>query len=374
VPTNAELRYLIDTYLDWTKAQNLPVVDGVAVDLSAVETAAWPRLGAGCRAAFVHLRGRGDFVALQVIDIPQGSQTERLHHLFDEVFYVLSGSGRVTVALDGNSRPFEFGPRALLSPPMNAPFRIANIRIANTGRETLRIVCATDLPFVMNIFRNEDFLFNNRFSFPERWGQERYFQGEGDFLEHKPGTHMWETNFIPDLVTLPLPKWEERGAGSRNVNLILSDSSMHAHVSEIPAATYKKAYCHTPGAHVLILAGSGYTLMWKLNDADFERHEWKPGTAFALPDGTFHQHFNTAGEPARYLSVSIGSCRYPVLTRKVVRKQAPTTSWENGGPQVEYADQDPRIHQIWLQSLAREGQKSAMGQYFDEQKITSEMA
>src|SRR5262245_38081374 len=36
--SNAELRYLIDTYLDWTKRQQVPIVEGVAVDLHTVET------------------------------------------------------------------------------------------------------------------------------------------------------------------------------------------------------------------------------------------------------------------------------------------------------------------------------------------------
>ena len=61
------LRYLIDSYLDWSKAEGIPIVDAFAVDLTAVETKPWPRLGDGVRGALVHLKGRGDFIALQVI-------------------------------------------------------------------------------------------------------------------------------------------------------------------------------------------------------------------------------------------------------------------------------------------------------------------
>ena len=68
------LRYLIDSYLEWIARQGVPVVEGIAVDLNAIETAPWPRLGGGARAAFVQLRGRGDFVGLQVIDIPPGGR------------------------------------------------------------------------------------------------------------------------------------------------------------------------------------------------------------------------------------------------------------------------------------------------------------
>src|SRR5439155_20451551 len=85
----ADLRYLIDTYLDWSGRQQIPIVEGLAADLDTAETAPWPRLGGGCRCAFVHLAGRGDFLALQLIEIPPGAETGSLRHLYDEVLYVL---------------------------------------------------------------------------------------------------------------------------------------------------------------------------------------------------------------------------------------------------------------------------------------------
>jgi mannose-6-phosphate isomerase-like protein (cupin superfamily) len=371
VATNAELRYLIDTYLDWTEAEQIPVIEGIAVDLNTVETAPWKRLGGDCRGAFVHLRGRGDFVALQVIEIPAGGKTDWARHLYDDVFYVLSGHGSATVDLGGGqTQSFEFGPRALFSVPLNAPFRLFNA----AGSEPLRLVSANDLPFIMKVYRNENFIFDNTFPFPERVGKKAYFSGEGDFIEMKPGDHMWETNFVPDLGTLSLPAWETRGVGSRNVKIILSDSSMHAHSSEMSVGTYKKGHRHGPGAHVFAVTGSGYTLMWYKGDKEFERHEWQHGFVFAPPDGMFHQHFNTGDEPARYLAVSMGSHRYPVQARKVKRKKAPELSVKEGGLQINYEDQDPRIHQIWLKELAKAGKKSGMGKVFDEQKILSEIS
>ena len=37
---------------------------------------------------------------------------------------------------------------------------------------------------------------------------------------------------------------------------------MHAHISEIAPATYKKAHRHMAGTHVLTLTGDGYSLLW----------------------------------------------------------------------------------------------------------------
>jgi mannose-6-phosphate isomerase-like protein (cupin superfamily) len=366
-----KLRYLLDPYLDWTKEQQIPVVEGIAVDLNAVETQPWPRLGKGCRAAFVHLKGRGDFVALLVVDLDPGASTTLARHLFDEVFYVLSGSGSATVDLgSGRSRSFEWGPRALFSVPLNAPYRLFN----GSGRDRARLVVAYDLPFYMNFFRSEGLLFDNPFAFPERVGRESFFNGEGEFLPLKPGQHMWETNLVPDLGSFELPEWETRGAGSRNIKFILADSPMHAHTSEMAVGTYKKAHAHGPGAHVFAVTGSGYTLMWSEGDQDFERHEWRHGWVFAPPDDVFHQHFNTGPEPARYLALSLGSHRYPILARKVARKTEPEKSVKHGGIQIDYVDQDPRIHSIWLKELAKTGVASRMGKYFDEDRIRTEGA
>ena len=86
----------------------------------------------------------------------------------------------------------------------------------------------------------------------------------------------------------------------------------------------------------------------------------------------FHQHFNTGREAARYLAISMGSHRYPVLGHKLKLKQAPDASIQEGGAQINYEDQDPRIHAIWLRELAATGVASRMGKYFDEERIRQE--
>jgi hypothetical protein len=196
-------------------------------------------------------------------------------------------------------------------------------------------------------------------------GRAASFAGEGEFMPVAPGRHMWETNHIPDLGALALSEWEARGAGNRNINIILSDSSMHAHVSEMPAGTYTKGRRHDAGVHVMAISGAGYTLVWKPGDSVFERLELRPGSIFALTDETLHQHFNPGGEPLRYLALSIGSDRYPVLARKLKRRQVFDASVKDGGLQIDYQDQDPRIHAMWRDEISRTGAASRMEQIFE---------
>ena len=42
---------------------------------------------------------------------------------------------------------------------------------------------------------------------------------------------------------------------------------------------------------------------------------------------------------------------------------------KQGGAQVEYEDQDPRVHQIWLNEIASHGVESRMGPYIDESRF-----
>ena len=84
-------RILRDPYLEWCAGEGVPIVEEFAVNLHHVETAPWPRIGAD--AAFVHLKGRGDFISIFVLDLPPGAKSAPQKHLYEEVVYVLSGHG-----------------------------------------------------------------------------------------------------------------------------------------------------------------------------------------------------------------------------------------------------------------------------------------
>jgi hypothetical protein len=130
---------------------------------------------------------------------------------------------------------------------------------------------------VLEMFRNDRFIFDNDFFFDERAGSDDYYNGGGELTMVRPGNNIRETNFIPDLGALELTEWSARGAGSRNLILLMAKSSMHAHVSEVQAGTYKKAHRHPAGRQVFTVTGKGYSLLWFEGDRDFTRVEWHPG-------------------------------------------------------------------------------------------------
>jgi hypothetical protein len=293
-----------------------------------------------------------------VYDIAAGQATAPQRHLYEEVIYVLEGSGSTQIELaGGQKRSFEWGPKSLFAIPLNARHRHFN----GSGRERALLASTTDLPLVMNLFHNEKFIFDTNFDFSDRSGKNEYYSGEGDLITVRPGNHMWETNFVPDLAAIELKSWGDRGAGGTNIMFVLADGSMHAHISEMPVGTYKKGHRHGPGFHVMCVTGHGYSLCWYEGDKEFLRIDWKHGTVFPPADQQFHQHFNTSRHPARYLATNIGGLRYPMTVKqrrsllglKAGEKGAVSTNIKEGGDQIEYEDQDPRIHRIWLEEMRK---------------------
>lgn len=362
-------RYLVDPYQDWAESEGIPIHTDFGLDLLDLETAQWDRYDA--RGCFAHLHGRGDFMADYVLEVLPTQKTRPVKHLYEAFYYVLAGHGSVAVQLPkGGIRTFEFGPKALFAIPLNCQYQVFN----GSGTEPVRLSCTNDAPLTINLFHNIDFVFTNDFAFPERVVNPKYFEGDGEHSVFNKDSvkiqNVWETNFVNDLTSFKLYSFDGRGKGSLNVNFVLADGTMHAHVSQVPTGRYKKAHRHAAGTHVHAVDGGGYTLLWYEGDSEFVEVPWRHGIVYAPPFWMFHQHFNTGPAPARYLACSLGSRRYPFIALR--RKSAEgngAVSVSKGGRQVEYEEQDPRVHRKFLEELTNTGLDSQMGDVFDEDAI-----
>jgi len=360
-PLSEHPKLLLDPYATWTEKEGVPVTEDFGVDLLTCPTGRWPRYGV--EGGIVNLKGRGDFVSIFVLDLKPGAQTAPQKHLFEEVVYVLSGHGSTSVETsDGRKHSFEWGPKSLFALPLNARYQHFN----TSGREHARIASTNNFCMMLNLFHNEEFIESNPYKFPEREGSQKSFSGEGDFIPVRPGRNMWETNFVPDLAAFELKEWAARGAGGSNMMFVLADGTMHAHISQMPVGTYKKAHRHGPDFHVFAVTGQGYSLLWYDIAKELVRIDWKHGVVFAPPDQMFHQHFNTSPDPARYLAVAFGGLRYPFTESKRHVFMGMDVTVKEGGCQIEYEDQDRRIHDIFLKELAQTGAKSGMAKFIDE--------
>ena len=358
---SASPRFLLDPYLDFIRSEGIPIVEDFGLDLLGVDVRPWPRMEAA--GAYALAKGRGDFIDSYVLEIGPGRATAPQRHLFEEVVYVIAGNGTTVVDLPGGGhRSFEWGPRSLFALPLNAGYRHFNA----SGRDPARLAGVSSLPLMLKAFHDLAFVFDNPWEFPRRIGDERSFSGDGQFIPVRPGRHMWETNFVPDLGTFELRSWETRGAGGSNIMFVLADGTMHAHVSEMPVGTYKKAHRHGADFHIFPVSGHGYSLLWYEGDQDLVRVDWRHGSVYAPPDMMFHQHFNTSPHPARYLAVAFGGLRYPFTEDKRRTFMGMDVSVKDGGRQIEYEDQDPRIHRMYLEEARRHGFTPRMDRFIPQ--------
>lgn len=353
--TNEAYRDLT-SYDKWLEEEGLPLITGFHInDLKDVEVAPWRRKGGA--GAYINLEGTGGTNDSYVVEIPPGGNLKPEKYLFEEVIYVVSGRGATTIWNEGGAKQtFEWQPGSLFSPPLNAWRQHFN----GQGDQPARLFSVTTAPLVINLFHSRDLIFNNPIVFKDRYaGDAGYFSGEGKL---QPG-RVWESNFIPDVASFKLQDMVKRGAGGTNINFELANNTMCAHVSEFPLGTYKKAHRHAAGAHIVLLSGEGYSILWKEGQPKV-RVDWHTGSLFVPPDMWFHQHFNVGRDPARYLAVRWGSKKHRVSG--VLSMAGVEDSLKSGGNQIEYEDEDPEIRKMFEAELAKRGLEPRMGPFFEK--------
>ena len=358
--------FLHDSFLAWCDKQPVPVIEHFGIDLMRVDTRPWDLYG--MNGAVCLMKGRDDFVSVFCFELPPGSKSREMHHLYEEVVYVMDGYGSTQIETpDGQKHSFEWGRNSLFSVPLNARYQHFN----GSGVKPARLASVHNFPFLINLFRNEEFIFGTERDFPERLGPNGYFKGEGQMIEIRPGRHQWETNFVADITNFTLKSWAERGKGSSSLRWVLSDCTLGCHTSQIVPGTYKKAHRHTRGTNVFTIDGQGYSMLWYEGKEDeMVRVDWDHGVLVTPPEQMFHQHFNTGSTPSRYLAVQFGTVRYPMTSAKLDKWTSKNdTSVKKGGNQVEYEDQPAHLHKIWLDEIDKNGVESEMGEIFDEDKI-----
>ena len=233
--------------------------------------------------------------------------------------------------------------------------RAAAPNFNGSGQAPARFVSVTNAPVVINLYEDIDFVFGHRRDFKGR------FNGEPDYFAAGKELDGWtlHTNFIPDAVNLPLPLAEVRGAGGGHVRFSPAKCSLTAHISQFPVATYKKAHAHAPGAHVIILSGEGYSLMWPDGWEKPLRYDWEVGTMIVPPNAVYHQHFNTGKTPARYLAF-----KYAGSPRNSQGVLLCFMSRRIGGDQLDYADESTEVRQMFTDALARNGLSPRMEEHY----------
>ncbi|WAH35612.1 cupin domain-containing protein [Alicyclobacillus dauci] len=346
-------------YQDWVRAEGLDIIAGHYVpNLHHVEVKPWPRRGGA--GVYINHEASRHSNDCYVCDIPAGGKLAPQRQLFEEMIYVLDGHGSTSVWNDaGQKVTFEWNAGSLFAIPLNCWHQHFN----GSGQEKARYLAVTNAPMVINLYEEADFVFNTPYDFKSRFsGEPEYFSNEGT-----QNGFLLETNFVANTRTLPLINAKERGAGGGHIRFNLAKGSMNSHISEFPVGTYKKAHLHGPGAHVIILDGSGFSFMWPEN-SPLQRYDWQEGSMIVPPDRWYHQHFNTGKTPARYLALKYEGT-------SIRNEQGVPKAWISkriGGDQIDYADEDEMVRHVFEEELAKNGLESTMQPVYEAERATLE--
>ena len=329
-------------YQRWVRGQGLDIISALYVaNLRTVEVKPWARRGG--KGVYINHDASRTSNDCYVCEIPPGKKLEPQRQLFEEMILVLDGRGSTAVWNDAGQRiTFEWKAGAMFAIPINAWHQHFN----GSGQDAARFVAVTNGPSVMNLYDDANFVFSTNYDFKGR------FNGEPDYFTPKtePKGFLLPTNFVPDAVNLPLITAKERGAGGGHIRFNMAKGSMSSHISQFPVGTYKKAHAHGPSAHVIILSGEGYSMMWPEGEEP-RRYEWQVGSLIVPPNKWFHQHFNAGATPARYLAF-----KHEVAL--IRNSQGVPTAWISrrvGGEQIDYADEDPKIRNGFADALGKHG-------------------
>jgi uncharacterized RmlC-like cupin family protein len=322
---------------EWVAREGLDLIRGWKVDdVYSVPLKPWARTEG--LAVQIQLEGTGELNAAYVQEIPPGRHLAPQRHLFEELVYVLTGRGSTSVWYSEDRKSsFEWKAGSLFALPLNAYYQFFN----GSGVEPARYVAVTTAPSMLNLVRNDDFIFNNPARFPERFDSESdYFAGEVNrhpFYGFDIPRNIAFGNFFADIDGLPYDE-SNRGVGTRGVQFEIGNGVLGAHNALFPGGTFTKVHRHGPGAHVIWLRGEGYTLMWP-EGGERLKEEWRPGTMLVPPSWWWHQHCVVSANEAQHLALKLNSRR-----NKVNRLGISTMkSTRQGGGQMNFEDFPPGL-------------------------------
>ena len=292
------MRDKFNAYDEWVAEQRVPVLSGSFVgDAREVELEPWAARGAdGAILQFSDQRVCDAYI----LELAPGKSNRSRRQLFEEIVVILDGNGSTEVWYDESmKRSFEWQKGSVFSIPINAWHRHHN----GSGMNRARYVALTSAPPIIEMFRDDEFIFNNNHVFPDRFNAQdpAFFEKPDEYLTDYYGGIL-DTNFISDIRKVRLVPREARGKGNHNMYIHLAGNTMFAHVSRFPVGTYKKAHRHGPGAHVCTLDSTGYTMMWKDGEGP-QKYDWAEGSIISPPAGVWHQHYNTGHEPCKFVAL-----------------------------------------------------------------------
>jgi len=360
----------------WEKfiaAEGVPNYSAIGFhDVRELDLGPWPRLGGN--GAYLSLSGLDGMKSMFVLEIPGGGVLNPERHVYHAFYLVLEGRGTTeTWIREDHKQVVEWQPGSLFYLPPNVMHRLVN-----ATNERVLIIASTNAPPIMNMFQNDDFIFNNDFIFPEHYREDADFYKYDEQIYAIPTTKRAQarTNFYPDIINSELPLDNQRTPGYRRVQPAwqgFQDEAIGTFIAQYPPGRYARAHYHNAQAVLVCLRGAGYTFNWP---KDCGQTPWKDGhgdkvnrldyipggLVSAAPGGGdwFHQHFAVSADPFRVFNMWGGPLPKNYRGYDSETGVAGNSNISLGGHSIGFATEDPYVRETFEEGLAKVGLSSSM--------------
>jgi hypothetical protein len=212
--------------------------------------------------------------------------------------------------------------------------------------------------------------------FKDRFSGAEDFYKYNDTIEPDPirGLAQRRPNFIPDVANCELPLDNRRSPGARRIQPFMTNNEFYIWIGQYEIGRYSKAHSHSSSAVLICIKGKGWTHSWPEKEGvtpwkDGKEHlvkriDYEPvGMVTAAPgaDNWFHQHFGACDGPFRLMAwygPNLPGRQAGVPGEKMSDRGA--IEIPDGGSALPYWMEDPKVHQMFKEALAKVGMESRM--------------
>jgi mannose-6-phosphate isomerase-like protein (cupin superfamily) len=358
--------------------QEIPIVRAVGVSrVQDLPLKPWKRMGGN--GTFIQLWGTEGLWGSYVVEVPGGGALNVERHIYEEQYLVVEGRGSTEVWTEGGKKHmFEWQKGSLFAIPLNTYHRIIN-----ASSSPALLLGGTSAPNAMNLYANQNFIFNNDFAFDDRFNDsDSYFKPKDDIASDPVrGLAMRRTNLFPDVINCELPLDNRRSPGYRRIEPHMAGNRFYMWIGQHETGRYSKAHKHGSAAVLICLKGKGYTYTWpsELGMHPFSggnadkvfRVDYEPvGMVSAAPmsGDWFHQHFGIGKSPLRmtaWFGPNNGRGRRPGRPGEK-EKDLGAIDMRDGGNAIPYDEEDPFIRKEFEETQHKEGAVSRMEDWLYE--------
>lgn len=240
-----------------------------------------------------------------------------MRHIYDAYYYVLDGAGQTHMTLrSGEIISCDWHAGSAFTIPANADYH-------HHATVPARLICVNDMRYLMGVYRNEAFIFDN----PAR------------FLERQ--TAACHRDLCLDILN---PAFDKSTCA-------LGDSAIAFDIVTLPPHSKMPTHRQMQGQHMMVLSGEPHLVSFSEGKQNYTPISLYAQHIYELSGIMFHQCFNPSTKAARLLLMSLGAAHAPIF-RSCRFAYGDHKVYASGKALITEQDEPPALRALWQRMSA----------------------